>query len=432
LTYPAPPDSPKELDFCENLNDYHPLNFGMGIASEIIESQGGEDYQMIFQSLFRKSRRSGRSMTRAKNMRDVDHTAFFHITAAIKNQKDMSSIFSVIGREVLHCLLAHRSGIYLPNGSSATLKPQFTYTPDPMDEKVGLLEEKEIARRSFHQKRPFLLREPKDFEEFFNYRERDRKITSMMSAPFFVRNQPTGVLTISRIDDKNKFAEKDLQFLCAFANHASIALQNENLAEELRKAVHFQKNYEKYMDDILDQLQNLSQEERRRIDEHIGQILTQIKSKTSPENHPDEMGSAEIGALHLPGELQSQGAEDFVEKVQVEFDEQALKFAKDLTTVGIFILTANPKELGEEFSLRLHLPDGDPVELVCRVILSNKYGKESHNLRRGMGIKFVDPKPEYQKRLINYLKTLSQKGFPSEENAQPSVQRLNMQYEGAS
>ena len=397
----------------------------------MIESQRGEYRQMIFKSLFQGGRRPKRVITRGKNMRDVDHTAFFHISSAIRNQKDLPSIFAIIGREALHCLFAHRSGIYLTNGSSAILKPQFTYAPDPTDEKVGIREEREVARKSLHQKRPFLLREPKDFEEFSNYGERDRKITSIMSAPFFIRNQAAGAITISRIDEKNKFTEKDLQFFCTFANHASIAMQNENLTEEMRKAVIFQKNYEKYLDDILEQLQNLSQEERKRIDEHIGQILTQVKSKNSPENQPAEITAAEVGILALPAELQSTDAEDFVEKVQLEFDKQALKFAKDLTNISVFIPTGEPKDLGEEFTLRLHLPDGDPLEMPCRVIMSNKYGKDSQNLRRGMGIKFLEPKPEYQKRLINYLKSLAAKGLPSEENAVPFAQQLKIQYEGA-
>jgi Tfp pilus assembly protein PilZ/polyhydroxyalkanoate synthesis regulator phasin len=403
----------------------------MRIASKAMESQRGEYCQMILTSLFRRGRKARRGIARGKSMREVDHTAFFHISAAIKNQKDLASIFAIIGREVLHCLYAHRSGIFLTNGSSAVLKPQFTYAPDPMDGKVGILEEKEIAKRCVHQKRPFLLREPKDFEEFFKYEERDRKITSIMSAPFFVGNRPTGAITISRIDEKTKFTDKDLQFFCTFANHVSIAMQTENLSEEMRKAVLFQKNYEKYMDDILNQLQSLSQEERKRIDEHIGQILSQVKSKTSPENLTAEIPSAEAGILQLAAEIQAADAADFAEKAQVEFDSKALKFAKDLTTLNVFIPTADPKDLGEEFCMRLHLPDGDPLQLTCRVILSNRYGKESQNLRRGMGIKFIDPKPEAQKRLINYLKSLSPKGLPSEENAPPLVQQLDIQYEGA-
>ena len=386
---------------------------------------------MILTSLFHRGRGARRGIARAKDLRDVDHTAFFHISAAIKNQKDLASIFALVGREVLHCLFAHRSGIFLTNGSSAVLKPQFAYSPDPMDSKVGILEEKEIAKRSVQEKRPFVLREPKDFEEFFNYEGRDRKISSIMSAPFFVRNRAAGAITISRIDEKAKFTDKDLQFLCTFANYVSIAMQSENLNEEMRKAVLFQKNYEKYMDDILNQLQSLSQDERKRIDEHIGQILSQVKSKTSPENQPAEISSTEIGILHLPAEIQSADAAHFAEKAQVEFESKAVKFAKDLTTLNVFIPTADPKDLGEEFLMKLHLPDGDPVQLTCRVIFSNRYGKESQNLRRGMGIKFIDPKPEHQRRLINYLRSISPKGLPSEKDAPPLVQQLDIQYEGA-
>jgi Tfp pilus assembly protein PilZ len=67
---------------------------------------------------------------------------------------------------------------------------------------------------------------------------------------------------------------------------------------------------------------------------------------------------------------------------------------------GAFIPTSNPMELGEQFSMKLHLFDGrDPMEVGCKVIWANKYGKEGKGLRRGMGIKFLNPQPEVQKRI---------------------------------
>jgi Tfp pilus assembly protein PilZ len=67
-------------------------------------------------------------------------------------------------------------------------------------------------------------------------------------------------------------------------------------------------------------------------------------------------------------------------------------------------------DLGDEFSLRIHVPDGwQPIEVGCKVIWTNKYGKESKNLRRGMGVKFLKLQPEDQIRIEEFIKTYKPK-----------------------
>ncbi len=92
--------------------------------------------------------------------------------------------------------------------------------------------------------------------------------------------------------------------------------------------------------------------------------------------------------------------------VRVEFQEEDWGFTKDLSRGGAFILTPNPAELGDQFVLKLHMADGEePIEVTCKVVWTNKYGKETPDLRRGMGVKFLRLQPEVKKRIETYIES---------------------------
>ena len=90
----------------------------------------------------------------------------------------------------------------------------------------------------------------------------------------------------------------------------------------------------------------------------------------------------------------------------VEFGEDSLGVTHNLSSRGAFIVTTNPMELGEQFLLKLHIPDREePIEVACQVIWTNKFGKENKNLRRGMGVKFLNLQPEVQKWIDEKMKS---------------------------
>jgi uncharacterized protein (TIGR02266 family) len=92
--------------------------------------------------------------------------------------------------------------------------------------------------------------------------------------------------------------------------------------------------------------------------------------------------------------------------VRVEFQEEYWGFTKDLSRGGAFILTPNPAELGDQFVLKLHMSDGgEPIKVTCKVIWTNKYGKETQDLRRGMAVKFLKLQPEVKKRIETYIES---------------------------
>lgn len=364
---------------------------------------------MFLKNIFNKgSKENGgdRGGSSPKTPRDLEHVALLQVSSAIKGQKHISAVFEIIGREAARSLRASRATVFLVDETKGGLKTQFTCSPDPAGEKVGLLEEKEISRRTIAEKRPVLFREAKEFAEFFKHDDRELKITSFMSIPFGFQGKLAGTLSLSIINGKRAFSQSDLEFLAIFSNHASIAMQNQHLLEEVRKAAGLQKNYEQHLDDLMGQLQSLSGEERRRIDNHIAKFLSGFKGEKREVKHP-ATAAAEggNGAVKLAGEMTFEDTE-LTEKVQVEIENRARRGAADLSQVAIFIPTANPRELGEQFLLRIYPVEDQPLELPCKVIFSNKYGQESQNLRRGMEVKFLDLPPELEKQVGDYLHSL--------------------------
>jgi len=229
-------------------------------------------------------------------------------------------------------------------------------------------------------------------------------ITPLLSIPFGPGDELIGSLNVSLMNGKRTFNEKDLQFLSIFANYASIALQNQHMLNQLRNAAGLRKSYERHLDDLMGQLQSLSGEDRRRIiDDHIGKLLSGEKGEMpSGAKSVEKAPAGGKGTIRLTGEASFEGSpKHLTEKIQVEIESSG----NDLSRSGIFIPTENPRDLGEEFLLRFYAPEGNPLEVPCKVIFSNKYGKATHNLTRGMGVKFLDLSPEVQKRLEEYVQT---------------------------
>ena len=56
--------------------------------------------------------------------------------------------------------------------------------------------------------------------------------------------------------------------------------------------------------------------------------------------------------------------------------------------------------------LKLHLPDGgEELQVDCKVVWTNQYGRETQDLRRGMGVKFLKLQPEAQMRIQAYIES---------------------------
>ena len=414
--------------------------------------------------------------------------AFFQISSVISAHKNLKAIFEVIVQESLYCLKAHRATILLLDEKSGILNIECTHVSDPSYEQIGLNEEREVAQKTLKNNKPFLLGGQGNFSDFFKYQKQERKVTSLMSIPFSSNGKAIAVLSVVMIDEESGFDEKSLQFFFSFANLASTAMEMVRLLEEVHKGNHFRNTYERYLDNILSQLQNISEKEPPRIDRPI--IKTQAEEKVDEEKLPEGQTKEKVAGVERPIPLQEEpgptvktqaeqkgeeekfqedetkeevagvqrpvplreelspivktppkqkiGKEESQESqtnekvpwvkgtialqeesginrrqdervdtvVRVEFHEEYWGFTKNLSRGGAFILTPDPMELGDEFVLTLHMPDGrEAIDVVCKVVWTNKYGKETQDLRRGMGVKFAKLQPEAQRRIEEYLES---------------------------
>jgi Tfp pilus assembly protein PilZ len=347
------------------------------------------------------------SSAEKKDLIHIDRVgkAFSQISSAINARKDVKTILDVIGREIITCLNAQRSTIFFKNEKSGELHPQFIHASDHTYEQMRVDEEREVAQKSIQQNKPFILRKPEDFSEFSKIKQTERKITSLMSIPVSSGEKTIGVLS-AVIFNGRRFGVQSLQLLSSFANHISIALEMARLSEEVRKTRGFRQIYDRQMDEIVDQMESLSSKERERIDSHI--ILLQAAAKKDEKEFFQEQTPESVpwvrGAILL--HVEAAGDPHIDEKasiiVQVEFREDYWRAAESLAPgkEGAFIPMAEPMELGDQFPLMLNMPNGaDPIQVECKVTWTNKYGKETKDLRKGIGVKFIKLSPESRKKI---------------------------------
>jgi uncharacterized protein (TIGR02266 family) len=260
-----------------------------------------------------------------------------------------------------------------------------------------------------------------------------------------------GVASLVLINEENGFDEENMQFFSSFANLASIAMEMSDLPEGGHKGKSLRVPNERSTENILDRLPSSAEKERQRADDATVKIKAEQKAeekriiggpnkekiawapgtislekesqrsdvlivKISPEEKLKEHkiigGANKEKIAWAPGTISlkeeagiDRRREERVETtVRAEFQEEYWGYTKNLSNGGAFILTSSPLDLGDEILLKLHIPDGgEQIEVDCKVVWTNQYGGENQDLRRGMGVKFLNLQPEVQKRIQTYI-----------------------------
>lgn len=370
---------------------------------------------MVFGKFLGKQSKTGGPLSGLDAAEALDHidrleSAIFQISSALKSYKDSSKLLEIISQESLYCLRAHRSTLFSLEPKTEGLKIKFTHALDPRYQQVGLVEEREMAKRAIRQGSPLLLAGPEGFSRFFKYEERGNKITSLLSTPLLAKGKPMGVISAALINGPYSFDERSMKCITSLANFASLSIEIADLLEEAQKANSVRTAYEGHLDNILGQLQSLSQKEQQRINTHIIMIKAEQESDTNEflEYQTNGKFPWAQGTISLKDDRRENERAEI--KVRVEFDEEHWGLTENLSLGGAFVLTTEPMDLGDEFFLKLHIPGGgEPLEEDCKVVWTNKYGKESDDLRRGMGIKFLNLREENRIRIEEFIKAFKSK-----------------------
>lgn len=102
-------------------------------------------------------------------------------------------------------------------------------------------------------------------------------------------------------------------------------------------------------------------------------------------------------------------------RVDVSWDvdcktEQTFLYAsiRNISAMGIFVLTREPLEIGTRLLLKFASPDlGEPFAVSGVVQWINPVRPLSENLNPGMGVLFVDLTPETRERLVDAVRTIA-------------------------
>jgi GAF domain-containing protein len=237
--------------------------------------------------------------------------ALFEISSIIRGPKDLPTILAFIARESLKFAKAYRFTIFLMEGKSGNLKIQYTYAPDPVGKQVSQFEEKGSAW-AVNQRKPVLLQGPNDFSNFFDFEEREQKITSLLCIPLSFQGKGVGALSLVLNNGKRSFNEQDLKYLSVIGNQASFAIENARLRQELDKEISLRRVFEKYLDDILQRLQSNDGKEGGRIEGHRESVtLGQIDGENDSSSRPAGERIAGVdGNNPLPGERHSNSIQE--------------------------------------------------------------------------------------------------------------------------
>lgn len=336
-------------------------------------------------------------------------TAFLRIGSAILTKKNLDTILEIIVQEATSCLRAHRCSIFLQDSENGGLKTQHRYAPNPLDEQVCLFEEEEVARKVLKQGNFYLLKEPEDFADFANYAERERKITSLMAVPLLINEETIGALSTALIDENRKFIQDDVDRLLAFGHQASIAIENAHRDKEIFEEIGFRQRYERFLDDLFYWLQTLPKEDNQRLKENLVKMLpfrNEMEKQTFlSSERKNSFGLKEPITLTGDTGFSRRGDERASHVLKVEFENALSAQSLNVSAGGAFVEIPEPLEIGDKFILKLYLPDSEePLEATCKVIWTNKYGKVTKDLKRGMGVKFLNLPPGVQRRIEDFIK----------------------------
>jgi len=339
--------------------------------------------------------------------------ALSQISSGINTHKDLNTIFEIVTREVLNCLKAQRSTIFFRNEKGDGLNSHVTCASDPTYEQACVNEEKEVAQKALLQNKPFVLRKPEEVSEISKAKRAEQKITSLMSVPLSSAEKTVGVLSAVMFNG-HSFNLQSLQFFSIFANHVSIALEMARLSDDLRKARGIRQAYDRKMEEIVTQVQSLPLQERQRLEDHI------VMLQGTPDTDEKKIFQGQVGEkvpwvrgdiflLHNSGIDQAEQANI---SVQVEFRDDYWRPTDSLIQgkEGAFIQLAEPLELGDQFPMLLYMPNGgETIEVQCKVTWTNKYGKVTQDMGKGMAVKFLNLQPEIRKKIDDYIQAEKKK-----------------------
>jgi Tfp pilus assembly protein PilZ len=366
---------------------------------DLVES--GTDPQGNGVMLFKKSSKEKKSGRDAFSTLSIEAkgerlpSILIRLISKIRNHLEEFLFLEAVAREGLNLLQAHRSTIFIFDEKNQIFKAQCSLASDAAYETMGQTEEKEFARKMISFSKPDLVSRSKGFFKILNRESIPGQITSMTSALFFSNGKTVGAVLAIRFQARPPFNDFDHQVTSLLADLIS-------LKKEMETTDNLRKTHERYLDDLLVKMQTPFPlaipipKQKEDLPSEPGQ----------PQPSPEEYDLGVEGIITLQeSDLKNRRQDERIRTmVRVEFEGHDLGLTDNLSRGGAFVRTLTPAELGDEFSMLLHLGDGgEPLRVNCKVVWTNQFGSVTKDLQRGMGIKFQKLPSQARTRIDSYI-----------------------------
>ena len=216
-----------------------------GLQGEVLRKDGtGVPAEVNAQPVFRDGKVVGvqgivRDITRQKQLEDelrrhVQELDSLHETLLeITGRRELPQLLNSIVERAARLLGAPSGALYLCNPKSREVRCVVAYNTMVNTVGVVLRYGEGAAGVIAETGKPLIIDDYRTWPGRAAVYEKDRPFGAVLSAPMIWQGRVTGVIHVLRYDTK-RFAQKDLGLLTMFANHASIAVENARLYDELQ------------------------------------------------------------------------------------------------------------------------------------------------------------------------------------------------------
>ncbi|MFW6220537.1 MAG: ATP-binding protein [Nanoarchaeota archaeon] len=163
-------------------------------------------------------------------------SALYEISTTISQTLDLQKILNMIVIRVVKLLKVDRCSIMLFDSKKEKLIDEAVFDVKDINPTYLNIDykKKNIFKKIIKISRPYYFEDIKKNKEIYeNLFNKNTKITSMLSLPLFLENEPIGIINIyTKI--KKEFKDEEINLSKTLANHISIIIENSKLYERIK------------------------------------------------------------------------------------------------------------------------------------------------------------------------------------------------------
>ena len=179
---------------------------------------------------------------------------------AISSPHELSALLNLIVERAASLLGASSGGLYLTEASQKQVRCVVSYQTQEDFRGTVLAYGEGAAGHVAETGQPLVIDDYSVWAGRASVFDRGHPFQAVMSAPLLWQGNVTGVIHVLREGDGKNFTQKELDLLCAFADHAAVAVENSRLVKRLEEELHERKRIERELQAAKETLEAVNQE----------------------------------------------------------------------------------------------------------------------------------------------------------------------------